>query len=298
MISILCATASACVLATRGTGPEGEGGGGAVPTSSSSSSSTSGSSSSSTSSSSTSSSSTSSSSTSSSSTSSSGGTSVFCSDTTLIGCFTFDTAAGFADESPAKNNPLFSGTKPPLAVGQSGSGAVFTGAATSDGYAYFSDVTGYQASAMSSATVELWIHPSGLPAAGARAGVFDAQGAFSLFLYASQTGQVANAIRCDSGVAAWSTTSIQAGKWTHVACVFSTLQNKAHVETYIDGVREGAVDGADSTSFKPGASDVFIGANATDGAEPLDATIDGLRVWNVARSPQEICAAVGKSTCP
>lgn len=191
---------------------------------------------------------------------------------------------------------------PPVSVqGQSGSGVAFTNAGLfSESYASFTDISEYQG--ITAATVEMWVNPKVLPPIGGRAGLFDVEGGFSLFLYAHKDMNAAltpNVIRCDAGLASWSTTSIPANQWTHVACTFSTVPgnpNHLRVETYINGVLEDAQEPAGNNMFQPAPVAVFIGANATNGADPFTGTMDGIRVFSTKRTPQQICDAA--SNCP
>ncbi len=188
-----------------------------------------------------------------------------------------------------------------IVQGQSGSGVAFNNAGSiSESYAYFNDFSEYQG--ITAATVEMWINPKVLPPSGGRAGLLDVEGGFSVFLYAHKESNMAltpNAIRCDVGLASWSTTSIVANQWTHVACTFSTVPgnpNHLRVETYINGVLEDAQEPAANNMFQPMPSAVFIGANATGGNDPFTGAMDGIRVFNAKRTPQQICDAA--NNCP
>lgn len=186
--------------------------------------------------------------------------------------------------------------------GQSGSGVAFTNAGLfSESYAYFNDISEYQG--ITAATVEMWINPKVLPAIGGRAGLLDAEGGFSVFLYAHKSNNstlTPNVIRCAAGLESWGTSSISANQWTHVACTFSTVPgnpNHLRVETYVNGVLEDAQEPAANNSFQPMTNKVFIGANVlVDGVDPFTGAMDGIRVFTTKRTPQQICDAA--NNCP
>jgi hypothetical protein len=80
------------------------------------------------------------------------------------------------------------------------------------------------------------------------------------------------------------------GVWVHVACI--------HDGTTMTVYRDVGVVGSRAVGpVAPGTFDAAIGGNAppTDAPAPYVGAIDRLRIWNVALSAAELCAAAG--TC-
>ena len=304
LVALPAAVGAGCLLTTQGldsSDGSGSGGGGGSGAGSVTSSSTSGSPSSSssgaggaggagaTSSSSSSSGSASSSSTSSSSSSSgTGGGPTFCGDAgQLIACYPFD--GSLADGSPSGASLVVQGSTS-FVAGQAGQALELAGAQVkvSNGAAWNHDPV----------TVELWVNPTSVPSGGERAAIVDAGGGYSMFLYGASIDNGPSVIRCNAGFTVFGTTSLPAGQWTHVACVFETDPGdgtKVRITAYVGGV----VDTTASFvgAFAPATTDVFIGSNDPDGLSPFDGAIDGLRAFNVARTAQEICQAAGGNGC-
>ena len=86
--------------------------------------------------------------------------------------------------------------------------------------------------------------------------------------------------------AAQSTTGVEAGKWQHWAVVFDRTGNR--VLFYKDGALDNTVE---SVGFPPATvdqtDDVFVGKDPGT-TRVLQANLDDIRVWSVARTAQEI----------
>jgi hypothetical protein len=78
--------------------------------------------------------------------------------------------------------------------------------------------------------------------------------------------------------------------WTHVTCSY----DGANIKIYINGVEHATATatGALSTSGTTGSS---IGSNNPSG-DNLVGLMDDLRIWNIARTPLQICEAAHACT--
>jgi hypothetical protein len=114
-------------------------------------------------------------------------------------------------------------------------------------------------------------------------GLFDSDGRYGLFVH--DKGD----LRCLRGGAVANMTNMPLDTWTHAACVFGG----GKLRLYVNGALAKEVS-ADAPLAGSGSN--AIGSNAPSG-DSLDGRIDDFRVWNVARSGSEICAAAGKQGC-
>ena len=133
-------------------------------------------------------------------------------------------------------------------------------------------------------TMEAFIRPTTLPTGGARMGVMDNNNSYGLFL-------VNNAVSCSVNVTVTGPV-VAANQWTHIACTFDGTTGRL----YINGAQVGMTAGG-SPLGNGDASGLVIGGNSPNG-DQLIGTIDQVRVWNVARTPQQVCAASGAPLCP
>jgi hypothetical protein len=125
-------------------------------------------------------------------------------------------------------------------------------------------------------TIELWFRADAMPTT--RGGLFDNQGQYGFFLLS--TGE----LWCSAGLAVGQTAAVVSPMtWTHAACTY----DGANLIIYVDGVAltNVALAGAIDTTGVIGSA---IGSHAPFG-ENFVGLIDNLRVWRVARSPQQIC---------
>ena len=89
-----------------------------------------------------------------------------------------------------------------------------------------------------------------------------------------------------------SSTTIQAGVWTHVAFVL----NNGTGFIYINGVQvsTGNLSGVNTPT---GNANVTIGERVSGGSIPFEGKIDEVRIWNVARTPAEIMVNMNTELC-
>lgn len=130
-------------------------------------------------------------------------------------------------------------------------------------------------------TFELWLNAAVLPSSPSV--LFDKPPQYSIEL-TPVLGHVG--VRC-SGDSAESPGGVTATEWTHVAVVLGG----GSIEVFVGGVSV-ATDGG--CNVDPGSAALHIG-EAEDGGEQLSGAIDRVRIWQRARSAEEICLEAG---CP
>jgi hypothetical protein len=142
-------------------------------------------------------------------------------------------------------------------------------------------------------TVETWIKPSSLASSQISLGGTwdDITGANRTYLFFIGNGKAQFYVSHTGADApnASSTTTLQVGKWYHLAGTF----DGSNINLYVNGVLEGTASspGAIHTNTHPlyvGKSDGDLGNSADFGG-----TIDEFRVWNVARAQAQIQANMG-----
>jgi hypothetical protein len=126
----------------------------------------------------------------------------------------------------------------------------------------------------SALTIECWIHAP-IPGGG-RAGIVDNDGDWGFFLQPNGDLQ---------GVGLTSQANIPANTWTHVALTYDGTTRH-----YVNGVEvASAANTSGAFSTTNGSTGVSIAADNPTGS-PLNGDIDQLRIFSVARTPQQIAA--------
>ena len=196
----------------------------------------------------------------------------FCdpADPALVGCFRFEDTTADASGSGLAVSAIDVG----FDQGVSGRAAVFTVES-----ALHIDETPVLDLAVF--TIEMWVRPDALPVAPSRAGLFDNNAQYALFIFDDAT------VRCSGNGVAEASDILAVAVWTHVACV----HDGQSVTLYVDGqvqatgpagvLSPGATSGSNIGGDSPGGNDDFIGR------------IDELRIWSRARTPAEVCEAAG-----
>ena len=187
---------------------------------------------------------------------------IFCNATGLALCLPFESEA--VDRSA--NNLALSVSGLSFVEGHEGKAARF-------GASSFLRIGANPIFDTAAATIEAWVNRD----AGTGGVVFDADGRYSLTI--GQTGVVL----CNTSNGDVAEGTAPAGQWVHVACVIGG----GRVRVYIDGAQRDD-DGA-SLSASSGSTEA-VGGNAPNG-EPFIGAIDSLRVFAIARTPEEIAAA-------
>jgi hypothetical protein len=191
---------------------------------------------------------------------------------TLVGCWEFE--GNTNDASGDGNNATAMNTM--FGTGKVGMGLVMNATSV---------VTVLDSASLSppAVSVEAFVNVPALPPGGARMGIFDNDGSYGMFI---TTG-----VACGMSVPLTGP-QIPVNTWTHVACTY----DGATVRVFIDGAQAASATGG--TPLTAGNTNGgVIGGNSPSG-DPLVGTIDQLRVWREARTPQQVCAASGAPLCP
>lgn len=184
-------------------------------------------------------------------------------DSTLLVCFDFE--GSIVDLS--SNSVPVSSTNVAYVPGVHGM-AVYMGAAST------ATMAGSSLFNVSSVTIETWIKIEALPVAGARAGVFDSDSRYSLFIHADGSMASRN-MTTQAGL-------ITPGEWTHVAMAEDGTTLRFYHNAVLVSQLQSSVTSSNLTSQ--------IGGNAPTGDRFIGA-MDSLRVYRAVRSQQQICAA-------
>jgi hypothetical protein len=132
-------------------------------------------------------------------------------------------------------------------------------------------------------TIEAWVKVQSLVQAGSRYGVVDDDGQYSIFIMPGGRAQCSLAnLTVQTDVS-----SVPLGTWQHVACTY----DRQTLRFYLAGkqVKSATSTQAIATS---GTNGLALAGNSPSG-DILDGEIDDLRIWNLARSAQEICDDAG-----
>jgi biopolymer transport protein ExbB len=192
-------------------------------------------------------------------------------NTDLVACYRFDDSTG-NDQSQYGNHLTASNIL--FIPGQTGM-ALQTSAVSSVSAAESASLD------VSALTIEMWVNPELLPETG-RAALLDNNNQYGLFL---DTG---NLVRCTSSIRAEAPYPLPIGQWTHLACT----NDGAQLALWVNGEMKSSVTaGAVSTGGNDGMA---VAMNSPSG-DNFTGALDDIRVWRVARTPGEICAAAGAS---
>lgn len=195
----------------------------------------------------------------------------FCdtSDPSLVACYELD---GNANDATANVlHAQVTGVTWP--AGRRGLAMEFTASSAAD----VPDSTAVDVSAL---TIDAWIRPTQLPAAGLRMGILDVNGQYGLFLH--EAGQ----LRCATSAAVQVAANIAINTWTHVACTYELPT----VTVYVNGLPVASVAGGGALPM--GVNGMSIAGDNPSGSR-LIGLIDDVRLWSRARTPAEICVDAG-----
>ena len=124
-------------------------------------------------------------------------------------------------------------------------------------------------------TIDMWIRPSSIPAAGTRAGLVDSGNRFRMFLHPG--GLVRCATTGGPSLETTAANAVSAGAWAHLTCTYDGTT----MRIYVDGADAGMVMQA---STIPTGAGMVIGQNNPSG-ENFDGTIDELRIFGAVVQP-------------
>jgi hypothetical protein len=115
-------------------------------------------------------------------------------------------------------------------------------------------------------------------------GIFDNNGQYGFFLQPA-------GVSCSMTIGVATTIAPVLGEWTHVACSYDGATATLYVDGYVAATAMGT--GPLGAGNADGSA---IGGNSPTG-DTLVGKLDQMRVWNVARTPTQICAAAGHPIC-
>jgi ELWxxDGT repeat protein len=95
--------------------------------------------------------------------------------------------------------------------------------------------------------------------------------------------------RGETGLFVQGTKAVNDGRWHHVAAVYDGFTMKLYIDGVLDGQR------ATNDRIATNNFDVWIGANAAEPGRNFAGQLDEFRVWNVARSENDIKANMKRS---
>ncbi|MEP6864813.1 MAG: LamG domain-containing protein [Deltaproteobacteria bacterium] len=201
---------------------------------------------------------------------------VFCdtTDTQLVACYRFEN--NLTDDSSHHNNGSATET---YANGKAGKAVVI---GTTNGI----DIADSASFDVTDLTIEAWISPAAIPTGTNRAGILDCEGQYGFFLHPNGD------LICTAGGSVNAPASVQANRWTHVAC---THANNT-ISIYADGV---LITSGPATALPTGSTSGLTlgGNNPANGGSPLDGMLDQVRLFGVGRTAQQICTDAGKPNC-
>lgn len=214
-------------------------------------------------------------------------------DPMLRGCFSFDQMplpAVLANEGTATIAATLTGIT--RVARTATNGAAQLGATSSITLPQGSGIDGILA-------IEIWFRADSFPAFnGARVGLVDSNVIppnISLFVYRADPGHT---LRCGigGGLEAW-TTTLAAGTWYYAACTCES----GNLAVYLNGTLVGSPRAGSCASAGALVSQGFTIGSDNSGnpnviGERIDGAIDGVRLWSVARTANEIAltAATGQ----
>lgn len=201
----------------------------------------------------------------------------FCvtSDPQLVGCWEFEQNAN--DASGDGNNAT--ATNVTYATGKVGQAVVLQ----ANSLLFVGDRASLEPPHL---TVEAWLRPAQAPpAAPGRWGVVDSDGAYGIFV-------TSTTILCTFNGALTVNATLPVGVWTHLACT----TDGATVRMYIDGLPTTPASVAGAPLTTGGTNGVVLAGNSPNG-DTFVGAVDQLRVFNEARTQEQICAATGLATC-
>ena len=141
-------------------------------------------------------------------------------------------------------------------------------------------IPGVFATKYNQATIEYWIKPNSLRNWNQSGG----PGWGTFMFHANADGQYTVGWDTSNRMNTGTYTRLSKGKWTHVAVVIDGNT----ITTYLDGTRRGDPITSQSYSGIGGFGDLVFSSNGEQNSQ--DAVYDEIRIWNVARSGEQIKA--------
>jgi hypothetical protein len=185
-------------------------------------------------------------------------------DPTLRACYTFD--GNTKDGSSNGYGAVATGTS--FGAGHSGQGLVVSAGDSVT-------VAGGAGLNVAQLTIDMWIRPSSLPAAGTRAGLVDSGNRFRMFLLPA--GLVRCATTNGPSLETTAANAVSTGAWVHLTCTYDGTT----MRIYVDGAAAAMLTQA---STIPTGSGMVIGQN-NPSSENFDGMIDELRIFGAVVPP-------------
>ncbi|HVO30357.1 MAG TPA: LamG domain-containing protein [bacterium] len=134
-------------------------------------------------------------------------------------------------------------------------------------------------------TFEVWVKPDSLPGtAGARMGLLDNDSQYGFFIN-NPSGDFDPSV----GVVVADASATEVGTWTHLAATWTQASNT--LQTYVNGVPK-ASGSFNGTLTQGNANGSVVAGNSPNG-DNLLGSLDDLRLFRRALTPQEICSDGG-----
>ena len=141
---------------------------------------------------------------------------------------------------------------------------------------------------LNSITVEAWVKPSTNSGLGVIVGNYANSNQSSMqFLLRRDNNNYSFWVNGESGVfkVVNATNAVTLNTWQHVAGVW----NGSDLKIYVNGILMATTTGVTETSFASTSNSMFLGNNqAGTGAEKFTGSIDEVRIWNFARTIEQI----------
>ena len=199
-------------------------------------------------------------------------------NTGLVGSWHFNEGSGSAvsDASGNGNNGIYSGSGSHWTTeGKFGNGGTFNG---SNDYVWVSNSTSLNITS-NSITVSAWIKHSTSPWHSICDGIVQHEGQYALQI---NNGQPTFYVNTGAGwVSARWTNTLSLDIWYHITGVYDGFS----VKMWVDGIERASTNNTGNLASSTSA--IFLGS-ATGGAYSFNGTIDEVRIYNRALSPNEI----------
>jgi len=203
----------------------------------------------------------------------------------LVGCYEFEGNAADAPRLPAPAITVTGVTFP--TDGEVGSAAQFDGDASTSGF-----IVQHPTMELAAFTIELWVNPMLTPANSTS--IVNHILEYGLTLDAGVPVCTYYAVQgmASETVTAVAPDPVLTSHWTHLACTY----DGATLATYVNGVAAARTVTGDPIATNR-ASGIHVGGDPGDAGDIYTGRLDELRIFNLARTEQQICADAGPA-CP
>ena len=209
-----------------------------------------------------------------------GGTPFACpaADPNLRACYRFDADLGgtYLDESSYGNTvTVTNGSLVPGVVGS---------AADSVPGARYEVTDSASLDLTTGMTIEAWLRFDSAPSSG-RYGALDNDGQYGVFLHPG-------GLQCTNGIGLSAFVAVPIGLWFHLGCTW----NGSTLTVYIDD-QPGVGTAVSGTRPTANTNNIALLDTSPGWTEPMNGSMDNLRIWHVARTQAQICTDAGIAGC-